>query len=69
MRLRRFISAQVPFCATEKPHGIARPPGLLHNMLYTGTAMIAQRFDFQPGSSAAGVRCERPVMNEVVAAG
>jgi len=36
-------------------------------MLYTGTAMIAQRFDFQPGSSAAGVRGERPLMNEVVA--
>jgi hypothetical protein len=30
--------------------------------------MIAQRFDFQPASSAAGVRCERPPMNEVVAA-
>jgi hypothetical protein len=29
--------------------------------------MIAQRFDFQPGSSAAEVRYERPLMNEVVA--
>jgi hypothetical protein len=29
--------------------------------------MIAQRFDFQPESFAAGMRCERPLTKEVVA--
>jgi hypothetical protein len=29
--------------------------------------MLAQRFAFEPGSSAAGICRERPLMNEVVA--
>src|SRR6478736_397210 len=62
MRLRRIIPAQVSFCATKKPRRYARPPGLLHNMLYTGTVMIAQRFEFERGSSAAGMGREHPLV-------
>src|SRR5262245_2191350 len=61
MRLRRIIPAQVRFVRRKSRGGIARPPGLLHNMLYTGTAMIAQRFEFHRGSSAVGMAREHPL--------